>query len=140
MSSEKFVLLRKTAVFASFNFIRMSKRMGSGNADNAEYKPPKRANTVVVQKSYKQKSLNDDSVTFLDERSNRIWELHNKGNKPGLISDLLNSEAKLKKGAGCTGKAVSDWIRYKKKAGHHGTFPVSLANNNLRAEKSDSCM
>jgi len=89
-----------------------------------------------IQKTYNKKE-NGGSRTWLDDRADRIWELHKAKMKPAQISSILNKDAKLKKDQGCTNKEVSDWLRYRKKTGH-STLPVSLSNNNLRAETSDS--
>lgn len=90
----------------------------------------------VVQKSYNKKEPAVENE-WLSERSERIWDLNSKNNKPAQIASTLNSEAKLKQKSGVTGKQVSDWMRYRKKAGKHKTNPVSLDNNNLRVENTD---
>lgn len=101
--------------------------------------PSKKKSKFTPAKSYSKKT--EESFTWLDDRADRIWQLVNARTKPIQIANLLNKEAKLKKNQGCTNKQVSDWINYRKKrnAGQK-TTTVSLGNNNLRADKSDSCM
>jgi hypothetical protein len=118
----------------------MAKRgkIGNEDLDYVQQEPAPK----VLKKSYKAtgQDLEGTNRSWLDDRSKRIWELHDAGYKPKMISETLNTEAKLKKGQGCTGKEISDWIRYWKKSRARATRPVSLQNNNLRAENTDSCM
>jgi len=77
------------------------------------------------------KSNNTNS--FMDENSNQIINLHNAGSKPKEIAAALCSSKSLKSGS-ITGKQISSWINYRKSSGQLKTRPVSLSNNNLRAE------
>jgi hypothetical protein len=108
------------------------------NYDDRPASPKKTKFTPA--KSY-DKSEDPSVTTWLDERADRIWQLVGSHLRPLQIANTLNKEAKLKKNQGCNNKQVSDWINYRKKRGTgHKTSAVSLDNNNLRADKSDSCM
>lgn len=122
----------------SLQFPSMSKKRAAEDTDYIQPEQPE----LQLKKSYKStgQDLERTGRSWIDDRAKRIWELQGEGLKPGAISQTLNVEAKLKKGHGCTGKEISDWIRYNKKSKKHGTNPVSLENNNLRVDLSDACM
>jgi hypothetical protein len=105
---------------------------------DTDYAEPTTEKPRVAKSNNKKKKV-VDAAEWLNERASRIWELHNQNLKPGQICDVLHREAGVKNRQICGNKQVSDWINYRKKTGHK-TQAVSLNNNNLRADKSDSCM
>ncbi len=79
------------------------------------------------------------SETFLNKNQKEIYELQSNGSKPREIAKIICINHGLNENA-VTPKMVSNYLGYQKRAGNHGTRPISLQNNNLRPDRSDNCM
>lgn len=129
----------------------MSKRSVKSTAkamqqqDEAEWELPDDSPVVQKKKQKRNSSkraftLNttNNGTSLLEDNKELIFALHAKGTKPKDIAEAVLSTKKLQ--SGITGKQISDFIYYRKKSGQIKTFPVSPGNDNLRANRGDSCM
>lgn len=114
--------------------LTMSKKRDTDYIQPADLQPsPKKS------KTFSKKSASKRIPSFLTQHETEIMAAHNKGAGPADIAALICANNGLSKDA-VTGKQISNWINYHKKAKKKKTRPVSLSNNNLRANSSDSCM
>lgn len=95
----------------------------------------------IIKKPKRKKTISriQRKETLLDDHGKEIINMHQNGLTPTTIAQTLCSKKGLKSG-GITGKQISSWIDYRKKSGQIKTRPVSLINNNLRANTEDNCM
>jgi hypothetical protein len=98
-------------------------------AEQIQHKKPK----VIPKVRTKTK---EQAQTFLTTHADEVVSMHQKGMKPTAIATSLCLGQGLREGA-VTGKQVSNWIYYHKKAKKIKTRSVCGKNGNLRADDSD---
>jgi hypothetical protein len=76
----------------------------------------------------------EETERFLGEHFDFIKSKHDAGWKPQKIANALCVE--IGRPGAVDNRKISNWIYHKKKSGWIKTFPVSLANKNLRADKT----
>src|ERR1051326_4333825 len=84
------------------------------------------------------KPKNDVEDTFLNQNAAMIKSMYLQGSKPAAIAEALRAKYSLRQNA-IVGRQISSWLDYRKKTGQLNNYPVSLANQNLRADGRDSC-
>lgn len=111
--------------FQSQNSTKMSKRVAtvSGSDIRAKKKPKKDDKNAYF--------------SYLTNHQNAVWDLVKSGMKPKEIASTLCRNEGLRDTA-VTAKQVANWIQCHKNSGQGSTYPVSLKNNNLRADIADS--
>lgn len=102
-----------------------------------EYRPLE-AEVAMPPKKPKAKALTklNRLSSSLTDMAGEIWAMHDEGRGPTDIA----KELCIRKGKPpefWTGRQVSNWINYHRKAKKHKTLPVSLKNNNLEANPGD---
>jgi len=113
----------------------MSRSKRKKQSENEDYYPSDEAEEILPPK--KKNSKKQDTTKFLTHNAEEVMKLHRMGNHPKEIADVLARKIGLKIGS-ISGKDVSNWLYYHKKAGNIKTRPVSLQNKNLNFNLSDN--
>lgn len=114
-------------------------RRGRGEETDADWREPEFQPTRKKSKSKKQNVIatpmcKEETWKLLNDNHDFIKEKHDKGWMPMKIANALCIETG-RPGA-VTNKQISNWLYHKKKSGWLKTYPVSQANQNLRADKT----
>lgn len=107
---------------------------------DSDYVPLDEVMTHPRGKGLTKKKKSSRVPSFLDGHRDAILALISAGSRPSDVAKILTTKLRMKEGS-ITGKQISNWIGYKKKSKQIKTVPVSLNNNNLKANTNDSqCM